>query len=209
MRSELSAPYVCVRTGAADAYGGNQGWFPDENFRRCGCGVVACADTLLYLSGQRDLTREAYLDYVETLRRFFPLIPRRGIDGLRLALGMNACLRRQGTALRAAWCASGGRFWERLARMLDADLPAVLAVGPSLPRFWDAEKLPLYRRTEAGTYVRTGGAQSHFVTATGLDDERVRVATWGRELYLERRALARYMKAHGALFTNLLLLTPQ
>ena len=67
MRAELRRPWPAVREGESLSYGGNQNWFSDENFRRCGCGVIACADALLYLRGQSELPREEYIDYVNQL----------------------------------------------------------------------------------------------------------------------------------------------
>lgn len=202
---ELKRPYPRIQSGEAGSCGGNQGWFADENFRRCGCGVIACADTLLYLRGQTSLPREEYINYVNLLRKYFPLVPRRGIDGVRLAMGMNMCLRRAALPLRAGWSASGRRFWDRLAAMLADDLPAILSVGPNFPRVWGAEELGLCRRTEDGRYIGAGGVRAHFLTATGLDGEWMRVSSWGQELYIRRTAYGRYMREDStALLTNLL-----
>ena len=202
---ELKRPYPHILDGETASCGGDQGWFADGNFRRCGCGVIACADTLLYLCGQTALPREEYINYVNSLRKYFPLVPHRGIDGVRLAIGMNVCLKRAALPLRAGWSASERQFWDRLAAMLADDLPAILSVGPNFPRIWGAEELPLYRRAEDGRYVGAGHARAHFLTATGLDDERVRVSSWGQELYIERAAYGRYMRTSSmALLTNLL-----
>ena len=202
---ELKRPYPCVQYGEMGSCGGDQNWFADENFRRCGCGVIACADTLLYLRGRTALSREEYINYVNSLRKYFPLIPHRGIDGVRLAIGMNLCLRREGLALRAGWSASGRRFWDRLAAMLADDLPVVLSVGPNFPRVWGTETLALYRKTEDGGYVGAERTRAHFLTATGLDGERIRVSSWGQELYIERADYERYMRVNStALLTNLL-----
>lgn len=204
---ELKRPYPRILLGEATSYGGSQNWFADKNFRSCGCGVVACADALLYLGKRDRLAIDEYLEYVNSLRRFFPLIPRRGIDGVRLAIGMNACLRRAELTLRAGWCASGDRFWDRLETMLASDLPGIVAVGPNFPRVWGAERLTLYYRTEQGGYAAAEHVQAHFLTATGLDDEWMRVSSWGRELYIERDAYERYMRrTSAALLTNLLYL---
>ncbi len=204
---ELQRPYPRVLTDGAASYGGSQDWFADKNFRACGCGVVACADTILYLTGKDRLILVDYLRYVDSLRRHFPLIPGRGIDGVRLAVGMNACLREKGLALRAGWSASGRRFWPRLSEMLADDLPAILAVGPNFPRIWGKERLPLYCRTEQGGYAEAEQARAHFLTATGLDGEWLRVSSWGRELYIGRADYERYMRETSApLLTNLLYL---
>ena len=207
MRYELKRPYPRVRTGSALSYGGNQNWFPDANFRSCGCGVIACADTLLYLGGRQTLSLEEYLAYAGSLRRYFPLIPRHGIDGVRLAIGMNLCLRRAGLALRAGWSASAPRFWGRLAGMLSHDLPVVVSIGPNLSLFRDRAKLPLYRRTADGAYREAERTTAHFLTVTALDERWMEVSSWGRQLHIERDAYEQYMRKNsGPLLSNLLYL---
>ena len=202
---ELKRPYPRVQYGEMSSCGGDQNWFPDANFRRCGCGVVACADTLLYLRGRTELPQEEYIRYVNSLRKYFPLIPYNGIDGVRLAIGMNMCLRRAELSLRALWSASGQRFWDRLEAMLADDLPVILSVGPNFPRVWGTEGLALCRGTEDGGYVGAGCVRAHFLTATGLDSERIRVSSWGQEFTIERAAYERYMRVSStALLTNLL-----
>lgn len=203
MRIELRRSYPAVHRGGGLSCGGSQNWFPDENFRNCGCGVIACADVLLYLTGRAELSQEAYLAYVNALRRYFPLIPGRGIDGLRLALGLNLCFRKNAVPVRARWCVSGARFFDRLETMLADDLPAVIAIGPNFPRIWGRETLPLYRKTEEG-YVSPESTKAHFLTVLAMDDNWMEVSSWGRRLYLERRAYAGYMRRQGSLFTNLL-----
>ena len=205
MRRELNRPYPAIRTGASLSCGGSQNWFPDENFRLCGCGVIACADVLLYLTGQTELSREEYFAHVAALRKYFPLIPRRGIDGVRLAVGFNLCARRLGVDVRAGWSASGAKFWARLEAQLQNDLPAIISIGPNFPRVWGDERLPLYRKTEAG-YAEAGRTKGHFLTVIALDDEWMEASSWGRQLYLKRRSYADYMRRQGALFTNLLFL---
>lgn len=204
MRIELKRPYPMIRTGASLSCGGSQNWFPDKNFRRCGCGVIACADALLYLRGAGELPREDYINYVDSLRRYFPLIPGRGIDGIRLAVGFTLLARKNGVAVRAGWSASGTKFWGRLAAMLSDDLPAVVAIGPNFPRVWGKETLPLYQKTERGGHVERERTKGHFLTVIGLDEEWMEVSSWGRRLYLERRAYADYMRRQGSLFTNLM-----
>ncbi|MBQ9459231.1 MAG: hypothetical protein IJU66_04785 [Oscillospiraceae bacterium] len=203
MKLELKRPWphVCLEDGAS--YGGSQNWFSGGSFAAGGCGVIACADTLLYLRGMDGLTRQEYIDYVNSLRRYFPLIPYRGIDGVRLAIGMNLCLRRASLPLRARWSVSGRLFAERLRSLLADDLPVILSVGPNFPAVWGRERVTLYRRTQDG-YTAAERTSGHFMTATGLDDEWLRVSTWGGERFIRRGELDRYRRANGAVFTNLL-----
>ena len=204
VRIELKHSWPAIRTGEALSCGGSQNWFADENFRLCGCGVIAAADTLLYLRGIRELPQKEYLRYVNQMRRFFPLIPHRGIDGIRLSLGLNRCLRKEGLRVSTRWSASGAPFWDRLERQLVDDLPAIVAVGPNFPKVWGTERLTLYRAEEDGSYVPAERTRGHFLTVIGMDETWLRVSSWGRELYIERRAYESYMRRNGALFTNLL-----
>ena len=206
MEFALARPYPAVRTGQSLSYGGSQNWFPEESFRACGCGVIACADTLLYLTGRDVLAREDYLRYVAGLRRFFPLIPRRGIDGMRMALGLNLCLSRSGLPIRGRWSVSCEKFSRRLTEMLEDDLPVIMAVGPNFPKVWGTERLPLYRKTAEGAYAVAERTKGHFLTATGVDEEWIRVSSWGQKLYISRKDYDLYKKRYGALFSNLLLL---
>lgn len=203
---KLERPYVRISSEEGQSYGGSQNWFPGASFRACGCGVIACADTLLYLTGRTELTRGEYMDYVNQLRRYFPLIPYRGIDGLRLAVGMNLCLSREGLPYRARWSASAGLFWERLSSQLMCGLPVIIAIGPNFPIFWGKDTLPLYRRSGDG-YVLSTRTKGHFLTVTGLDDGWMRVSSWGRELYISRGDYENYRKKQGSLLTSLLYMT--
>ena len=204
-RIELKRPYVRVHRGAEVSYGGSQMWLEKESSRTAACGLIACADVLAYLRGETEFTYSEYLAYVTGLRRRFPLIPYRGIDGLRLALGMTRCLREARPGLRARWCISGARFFERLERMLRADIPAIIAIGPNVPPFRHRQALPLYRRREDGTMIEACRARAHYVTVTGMDREWMRISSWGREYCISRRQYEAYMHTQSlSAVTNLL-----
>ena len=203
----LKRSYPSMRQGERGSFGGSQNWFADRTMQRCGCGVVACADVLLYLKGQSDLSRDEYLRYAASIRRYFPLIPGHGIDGLRLAWGLNRCLQKAGLPYRARWSASGKRFWERLTEMLGNDLPVILSIGPNFPRIWGKQKLRLFRRTEDGAYVLAESTRAHFVTVTGYDGEWLEISSWGRRLYISRQEYEQYMRGDStAVLSNLMYL---
>ena len=98
----LKHPYICVTDGSRQSYGGDQGKSENATMRKCGCGVIAAADVLLYLSRRYDcfkdlkldpsgtIAREAYEKLTAHLRsRYFPLIPYSGMNGVTLMAGMN------------------------------------------------------------------------------------------------------------------------
>ncbi|MBQ1620210.1 MAG: hypothetical protein II094_04350, partial [Oscillospiraceae bacterium] len=155
------------------------------------------ADVLLYLTGRTELTREEYLEFVRQCKRYFPQLPRMGIDGLRLAWGINRCFARQGLDRRAHWCTAGSQFWPRIEQMLSRDCPAVIAIGPNFPLLWQKNELPLYRRTLEGTYVVDSRVKGHYVTVTALDEQRAEVSSWGRRLYIDRQEFDSYVKKHS------------
>ena len=47
---ELKHPYISVDYGGARSYGGRQQSDGSRSMQKCGCGIVAAADVLLYLS---------------------------------------------------------------------------------------------------------------------------------------------------------------
>lgn len=203
----LKRPYIAVRDGTYASYGGSQQWLEGKSRQAAACGLIAAADVLLYLRGERELTREEYLAYLDSLRRYFPLIPYRGIDGVRLAVGLSRCLRAAGLPYRARWCASGEKLFARAEEMLERDIPVILSIGPNLPAFWRAEKLTLYRRTAEGAYLPAEATRAHFVTVTGLDGEYLRISSWGRQLFIRRTEYERYQRRYSAgVFTNLVYL---
>ncbi len=206
-QEKLKREYVRVWAQGQASFGASQSWLPGRHARACGCGLIACADTLLYLTDRRTLQRTEYLEYVAALRRYFSPIPHFGIDGLRLAWGINRCLARSDLPLRARWCASGTRFWQRVEEMLSRDCPAVIAIGQNFPRFWQKKELTLYRLTPRGEYVADCRVQGHYVTVTALDERYAEVSTWGRRLYVDRREFEEYVKRHSSwLFCNVLYL---
>ena len=46
----LKHPYISVALSSGESFGGGQQFSKDAMIRRCGCGVIAAADALLYLS---------------------------------------------------------------------------------------------------------------------------------------------------------------
>lgn len=216
----LDHPYTTVRGNDAVTYGGNQKQAKRELTRKCGCGVIAAADLLLYLCktrpdypnallgyeiGEDPVPLEAYDRLTEQLRRnYFPLIPGSGLNVYVLAAGMNRCFKSLGIPLRASWGVPGKYLWRAIHRMLDDDLPVILAIGLSFPFIWAKEKLSFYTQLEA-EYRRSGGAKSHFVTITGMDERYLRISSWGREYYILREELAEYItKQSNSFLSNIL-----
>lgn len=86
----LQHPYISVDVHGRPSFGGGQQLSPDPMLRRCGCGIIAAADLLLYLSryhtpgvaGFDGLFAEGPIplpDYNALIlrlhRRYFPVIP--------------------------------------------------------------------------------------------------------------------------------------
>ena len=214
--------FPAVLHGSRRMYGGDQSLSQDHTVREVGCGVVACLNVLVYLcrfqpsrfSGLKELAgldpipQERFESVISCLtRRYFPLIPKHGINGLTLALGMNRLFRRGGMPYRAHWGVSGGRFWETMERMLRRDIPVILAIGPNFPLFWQKKPLPFYERKSDGRYLRIAQACAHYVTVTGMDEAWLRISSWGREFYLSRREYEDYVKTHSLrLVSNILVI---
>ena len=205
-------------------YGGSQMLSDDKNVKKCGCGVVAAADLIIYLhryhspfnsSLLKDIPDDGAIPLAEYRRlltqlnrRFFPLIPSRGINGVVLTAGLNLFFRLGGGKMTAIWCVSGGKMWERSEDMLRRDLPVIFSVGMNFPKFWGKEKLRLYTKLPDGTLRPSGSVRAHFMTMTGMDSEYIRVSSWGRMYYISKAEFDEYVRKNsGSIICNIVYIT--
>lgn len=222
MALALREPYISVSNQGKSSYGGNQMLSDSKTEREVGCGVVAGLDLLLYLTRyhlQRadcglklpaptsgPIPASQYYLLLSSLRRkFLPLIPGRGINGLMLALGLNACFIKNRLPFLATWGVPYSRLWSSIRQMLENDIPVIFSIGPNFPLFWQQQKLPLYLRNADGVYAPVAKTHSHYVMITGIDEDWVQISSWGKQYYINRLEYERYVKEHSArLFSNIL-----
>lgn len=194
-------------------YGGSQLLSESAVIQKCGCGVVAAADLFIYAHRFRVGCECAEFDkfgralpvplgdYNSVLRvlcrRYFPLTPPFGINGLGLVCGMNLFFKAHSWPLRAYWGVKYGELWEKIEGMLDDDMPVIIAVGPNMPRFWQNNRLGLYTRLPDGNYRRIGAVKAHYMTVTAIDGDYLTVSSWGRRYYISRREYDAYTRAYS------------
>ena len=219
----LKHTYISVAADGTASYGGNQMRSANGTERAVGCGLIAGLDLLLYLSRYHlqdtpdaaplpfdgeAIPDERYWALVSSLRKkYLPLIPRHGINGLFLALGLNAWFLKHRFPFRAFWAVPYPRLWNSIRDMLERDLPVVISVGPNLPLIWQRHKLRFYIKTPSGSYLPGPQTLAHYVTVTGMDEEWLRVSSWGRMYYINCREYLLYVKEHSAkLVSNILVI---
>ena len=205
----LQKPYIRVDCAGAASYGGNQMRSDKEIIRKCGCGEVAALDLILYLTDDsKTLPLVDYNRELEDLcRRYFPLIPPFGINGLLLAVGVNRLLLKHRLPYRAVWVVSGKKLRDRIETQLRRDLPVILSIGPNFPAFWEKHRLQLYTRTPDGRYYPAASVKAHYITVTGMDETWLRVASWGKEYYINWDEYCRYVQRHSnSVVSNMLFL---
>ena len=152
----LSKEYVRVMRKESNiiSYGGDQNLFAspkadseDIRKQKCGCGIVAFADLLLYLGNvsreyvvqetgsyvNRILSEEEYKCYYNEIYDFMGGIKgNRGISGLKLWRKFNRLAKREKWHLRARWGMSGRKLHSRIEEMLKRDIPVICCI-PQLP----------------------------------------------------------------------------
>ena len=217
----LVHPFPAVQRGALRSCGGNQAWSEKKNMQRCGCGVIASVDLLVYLTRWHGIDAPpelralaaqdpiALADYdrfaLALSRRYLPLIHGHGINGVSLALGLDLYFLRHRLPYRARWGVLPGHFWSALEKMLRADLPVILSVGPNFPLLWKKNMLCFYARLPDGSYRPAAHTLAHYVSVTGLDERWLQISSWGREYYVNREEYGAYIAAHSsAIVSNIL-----
>lgn len=220
----LQYPYVSILSNGVLSYGGNQQSADSSMIGKCGCGIIAATDTLLYLSRYHlrepapafrgleerfPLPARQYYDCIAAMRRdYFPLIPHVGINGLMLMTGMEKFFRENAMPYRARWSVRRSDMWKKMEQMLREDIPVIMSVGPNFPVFWGNRRACLYRPQENGELKPSARIKAHYFTVTGMDDKWLTVSSWGKRYYLNRAEFERYVKEHSApLVSNILYIT--
>ena len=110
---------------------------------------------------------------------------------------MNLFFRAYKYPLRAQWGVRYSDLWRSIETMVDADLPAIIAVGPNMPRFWQNNRLGLYTRLPDGGYKRIGAVKAHYMSVTAIDSEWLTVSSWGRRYCISRAEYDAYTRAYS------------
>ena len=206
-------------------YGGSQMLSDSAAIRQCGCGAVAAADLFIYLHRyrrgcnaelfsslgiNRPIPVNSYNDILKKLcRRFFPITPPFGINGVGLVCGINFFFRQNGYDLRAQWGVRYSSLWSCIEEMLDRDIPVIIAVGPNLPKFWQNNQTGLYTRLPDGSYRRIGAVKAHYMSVTAISDDWITVSSWGHRYYISRRDYELYVRAYSSrLVCNIVYIKP-
>lgn len=220
-RHALRHPYPAVYTSEGLSHGGSQNWSSDRTLKGWGCGVVAATDLLLYLSHYRPgclgtalrgaqipMEQSDYEDLIQLLRhRYFPILPKFGLNCFVLAGGLNRYFHENHIPLRCGWGVTYTRLWQTVEEMLSNDLPVILCVGHNFPLLWQKYGLTFYRKTGESRYERSCDMSGHFVTVTAMDDAWLQIASWGREYYISRGEYTTFLHKHSnTFFTNILTL---
>lgn len=224
-RTALKNEYVRIDTGGewrcrsvrdGRSYGGNQSWFTDEGDRwikPLGCGLISCADILLYKSGRTRLGIEEYKEFVRSLNRgFLKVRPRLGVNGFFMALGIRPRLRALGAPYKAKWCFSKRRLLDRIRDMLERDMPVTIAAGPQLGRKSRRGGVAFYVRNAQNAISlpnwRKGLVRDHYVTVTGLIESEeqtlLEISSWGERYYIDWKDYTRYSRLPLTFFSNIM-----
>lgn len=197
------------------SYGGNQGWFGDEDkyLRPMGCGLISCADILLYKTGRVQLTKQEYTDYVRSLNTGSLTVGKRlGVNGLSLARGLKKKLKELGMSAKVCWCFSKKKILPRIKMMLEADYPVTISVGPHLGK--KRLGVEFYTRNSKNEFVlpdwRSGLVRDHYVTVTGViendDGIWLEISSWGEKYYISWNEYTRYISLWRTFFSNIMLI---
>lgn len=219
---ELKRPYISVN----GSYGGSQELFKGErgffNARRArsGCGVVAIADTLGYLTGKtRYSAPDSYKSYFKYIQHRILWLPNRaGMSIYRIAFMFPRLLKDPLSKYRCFWGISRRRMLPRIEEMLKNDIPVIINIPKIISIRHRRDKLNLYmpapdnaQNSAPGSILRAVSKTSaHFVVITGIyksfDKIYLQISSWGRKYYIDFDEFSAFTKKtpFGAVFGNIL-----
>lgn len=194
----LKQPYLEIEMKSGYSFGGNQAWFARKYLRDSACGVIGAADVLLHLQGKMQMTETEYVEFAKMLyRKYLPVIPKFGMNGLTLMIGLNRYFAKKKLPYRSYWNISKKKMLTRIDGMLARDIPVIMSIGPNFPKFWGKEKVTLYMKTKEGNYTPKTKVKAHFVIVTGRDHLWLQISSWGKEYYIDYKEFEEYVKRHS------------
>ena len=205
----LKREYLKIPTEDGYFYGGNQRTFRDARIRTDGCGLIAAADVLWYLRGEKAPASEAeYQAYVARLRPLFHFFPNHGMPGWALCLGMNRALRQFSLPYRIRWGAFPVTRYDDIFEMLQNDIPVITAIGPNFPNRSGKKPVVFYEKKDDGSFEAAAETRGHYVVITGACKGWLRISSWGKEYYIRWSEFEHYARKHSFfLFTNVCRMT--
>lgn len=209
----LSKDLINVVGEKGTLYGGRQQNCKQKHMQGYGCGAIGCANVIFYdahkVSGKLDISEAEYLEKVDYLRkRFLFVIPRFGMNGIFMAIGLNAYYLTHGVNKRAWWGCRHKNVYKHIERMLENDEPVVLSIGPNFPNLIFGKKTVKLYTFSNGKYTHATSTKAHYVTVTGIDDEWMQVSSWGYKYYVNRKEYTEYVKKHSnGLFSSIMLIS--
>lgn len=172
---QLSAPdYVPIIKDTGISYGGSQMWFSETKWykkdtvlHRYGCGTIAVADLLLYLSRRKkymltpvtalavsmdnQILYPNYLSYVRQIHdQYTKTLPILAVLGPSAAAAINTYSEDYGLNLQASWkwTLNYYEMYDLIEEMLEKDIPVILSIGPNTPKLWGKKGIPFYELRE-------------------------------------------------------------
>lgn len=210
--------FLMVKDKCNTYFGGNQAWCDKKYMQKSGCGVVGCANFILYQRMNTNdfscnvekyhISKKNYLQFVEHLRKYYlPVIPGIGMSGIQMSIGINLYFFKNRMKMIARWGCIHWKIWDKIQSMLKQDMPVIMSIGPNFPNTFGRHKLNLYVKN-ADKYEYCENVNAHYVTVTAIQDEWVEISSWGRKLYFSKKEYEQYVKKHSNwLFSNILVIS--
>lgn len=205
LKGQLSKDlFNIIHDDGSVSYGGSQRWYSTETARKCGCGVAAAADVLIYLSslksGNNEYKKSQFIGLSEILmKKYLWIIPRFGVNSLWLSAGMNKYFLEHRMKYFAHWKLTGFGKWQIVTDMLKKDIPVILCIGNNFPLVFGKKRVMLYADSDKGDIrIPSTSVKSHYVVITAIDEEWLTISSWGSRYYIKRSEFDEYIRRNSA-----------
>ncbi len=201
----LKKEYWTIKSENTIFCGGNQKRFPDILMKRDGCGLIAAADVLGYLTDvNRVRTEKEYWNYIYSKQRYFHIIQGRGMPAWAMLMGVRKWCREEKLPYKIRWGCLPGKRYQNVIKMLSQDIPVILVVGPNFPNKFGKKCVKFYQKNESGEYIEAASTRGHYVVGLGMENGWLKISSWGSIYYINWKEFEEYAsKTSFFLFTNI------
>ena len=80
-------------------------------------------------------------------------------------------------------------------------IPVILAVGPNFSLFRKKHKLNFYVKN-GEEYTFACQTAAHYVTVTAMEEQYLKISSWGKEYFINVQEYADYVKRYSSYFVS-------
>ncbi len=187
----MKVEFIKVLNPWGEGYGGNQGNFSNQpngkRIKRCGCGLIAVCDMTLFLRKNNAVPWVEYVKFVCGISKKMSIADSFGIPPKKVVKMLADSNPNHNFKFIPVRKMTENELRERFEKSLGAGMPVIVRVGEN------------FRRLPYKMNGTEGKMRWHYITVTGIEDDKLVFSSWGKRGEMTSSDLYRFFGFTGGI----------